>query len=65
MKKNWKIRARRTFFQTFIGVIAADISVVIAGASDKTTLVIAISGLVASAVAAGLAAVMNLKEEAE
>ena len=63
MKNDWKLRARRTFFQAFIGTIATDISVVIAGASDKTALVIAISGLVASAIAAGIAAVQNMKEE--
>lgn len=61
--KIWVKRARRTFFQTFIGIIATDIGVVIAGASDKTALVIGVSGLIASGVAAGIAAVQNMKEE--
>ena len=60
---NWKKRARRTFFQTFFGTLAADISVVVAGASDKTALVVALTGLLASAIAAGIAAVQNMKEE--
>lgn len=55
--KIWLKRAVRTFIQTAVGYIA--VNVVTVDFSVKS----AVIGLAVSAVAAGLAAVMNLKEE--
>lgn len=56
LKKNCVKRAVRTFLQTAIGYIAVNI------AATDLTVKSAVIGLAVSAVSAGLAAVMNLKE---
>ena len=56
LKKNCVKRAVRTFVQTAIGYIAVNI------AATDLTVKSAVLGLAVSAVSAGLAAVMNLKE---
>lgn len=55
--KLWIKRALRTFAQTALGYIAVNI------AATDISVRSAVTGLAVSAVAAGLAAVMNLKEE--
>ena len=57
LKKNCVKRAVRTFLQTAIGYIAVNI------AATDLTVKSAVLGLAVSAVSAGLAAVMNLKEK--
>ena len=56
LKKNCVKRAIRTFLQTAVGYIAVNI------ASTDLTVKSAVLGLAVSAVSAGMAAVMNLKE---
>ncbi len=56
LKKNCVKRAFRTFLQTAVGYIAVNIS------ATDLTVKSAVLGLCVSAVSAGLAAVMNLKE---
>lgn len=56
LKKNCVKRAVRTFLQTAIGYIAVNV------ATTDLTVKSAVLGLAVSAVSAGLAAVMNLKE---
>lgn len=60
--KPWIKRAVRTFFQTACGVISTEIMVVVAGVSDMKALKAALIALGASAISAGIAAVMNLNE---
>ena len=62
LKKNCVKRALRTFFQTAIGYLAVNAAVVDFSA-DKAALKSCLVGLGVSAVSAGIAAVMNLKEE--
>jgi len=65
--KNWKetfIRTGRTFLQAFIGYLAAHLVIMTAGLSDTDALRTALTGLAVSALAAGLAAVMNLPVKA-
>lgn len=57
LKKNCVKRALRTFLQTAVGYIAVNI------AATDMSVKSAVLGLVVSAVSAGMAAVMNLKEE--
>ena len=57
--KPWTKRALRTFFQAFAGTIAAQLA---AYQGQELTKAILIS-LLASAVAGGISAVMNVKEE--
>ena len=54
--KTWAKRSLRTFLQTAVGYIAVNI------AATDLTVYSAVLGLAVSAVSAGLAAVMNLKE---
>ena len=54
--KTWAKRSLRTFLQTAVGYIAVNI------AATDLTVKSAVLGLAVSAVSAGLAAVMNLKE---
>lgn len=56
--KNWQKRASRTFLQAFMGVIATQL---LAYQGQELTKTVIIS-LVASAVASGISAVMNLNE---
>ena len=56
LKKNCVKRAVRTFLQTAVGYIAVNI------AATDLTVKSAVLGLAISAISAGLAAVMNLKE---
>ena len=62
LKKNCVRRALRTFLQTAIGYLAVNIAVVDFSA-DKATLKSCVIGLGVSAVSAGVAAVMNLRED--
>ena len=62
LKKNGVKRALRTFFQTAIGYLAVNVAVVDFSA-DRAALKSCLVGLGVSAVSAGIAAVMNLKEE--
>ncbi len=57
LKKTYVKRALRTFLQTAVGYIAVNI------ATTDLNVKSAVIGLAVSAVAAGVAAVMNLKEE--
>lgn len=58
-------RAFRTFLQTVFGYVVTNISLYLGGIdyTDGNILKNAIIGFVISAVSAGLAAVMNLREE--
>lgn len=60
--KIWLKRALRTFLQTAIGYLAVNIAVVDFSA-DKAALKSCLVGLGVSAISAGVAAIMNLKEE--
>jgi hypothetical protein len=53
-------RAGRTFFQAFAGYVAANIVTATTGITDFGVLKTALIGIAMSAIAAGLAAVMNL-----
>ena len=57
LKKTYVKRALRTFLQTAVGYIAVNI------AATDLSVKSAILGLAISAISAGVAAVMNLKEE--
>ena len=57
LRKTYVKRALRTFLQTAVGYIAVNI------AATDLTVKSAVIGLAVSAVSAGVAAVMNLKEE--
>ena len=57
LKKTYVKRALRTFLQTAVGYIAVNI------AATDLNVKSAVIGLAVSAVSAGIAAVMNLKEE--
>ena len=59
LQKTYVKRALRTFLQTAMGYIAVNI------AATDLTVKSAVLGLAVSAVSAGVAAVMNLKEEVE
>ena len=54
--KTWAKRSLRTFLQTAVGYIAVNI------AATDLTVKSAVLGLCVSAISAGMAAVMNLKE---
>ena len=54
--KTWAKRSLRTFLQTAVGYIAVNI------AATDLTVKSAVLGLCISAISAGMAAVMNLKE---
>jgi hypothetical protein len=60
--KEWLRRALRTFVQAITGYIAANLVCTVAGIeiSDGNELKVAIIGLIGSAIAAGVAAVMNI-----
>jgi small-conductance mechanosensitive channel len=61
--KSWKetfIRAGRTFLQAFIGYIATNLIFNISFLSDPDVFTKWLIGLIGSAIAAGVAAVMNL-----
>lgn len=60
--KNWMKRALRTAFQTMIGYIAVAMPS-IDWSADRSVLKPVLIGIGVSAVAAGLAAAMNLEEE--
>ena len=62
LKKKCVKSALRTFFQTAVGYLAINIAVVDFSA-DKAALKSCLVGLGVSAVSAGIAAAMNLKEE--
>ena len=57
LKKTYVKRALRTFLQTAVGYIAVNI------AATDLSVKSAVLGLAISAISAGVAAVMNLKEE--
>lgn len=57
-------RVLRTFFQAFMGVIASDLTLVVSDIviAPQTWWIILLANLLAPAIAAGIAAVMNLEE---
>ena len=57
LQKTYVKRALRTFLQTAVGYIAVNI------AATDLTVKSAVLGLAVSAISAGVAAVMNIKEE--
>lgn len=59
--KTWVKRALRTFIQTAVGYIAVNIAAI--DFSETSVTRTAVIGLCVSAVASGVAAVMNLREE--
>jgi hypothetical protein len=61
--KNWVKRAIRTFVQSAVGYIA--IAVPNVDFSSVSAVKTAVVGLGVSAIAAGLAAVMNIRDEEE
>ena len=61
--KTWIKRAARTFVQTFAGTVGTGLVAAVSGASDLGAMKVALLGLLASAVSAGIAAVMNFHEE--
>lgn len=60
--KTWIKRSLRTFVQTAVGYVTVNLAVVDFTA-DGQALKTAVIGLCVSAISAGAAAVMNLKEE--
>ena len=58
-------RALRTFIQAAVGFIASNVVLQVSGVAwdDISTIKSAVIGLIASALAAGAAAVMNLEKE--
>lgn len=60
--KTWIKRAIRTFAQTAVGYISVNIALIDFSA-DKSVLKSCITGVCISAVSAGIAAVMNYREE--
>ena len=64
MKEMFK-RAIRTFFQAFIGFLAVNLTTGIAEAGNGRIFLETLAALVASGVAAGLAAVMNMPKRGE
>lgn len=60
--KNWIKRAVRTFVQTAIGYISVNV-VAVDWTADRSVIKTAIIGVGVSAVAAGLAAVINFIED--
>lgn len=60
--KTWIKRSLRTFVQTVVGYVTVNLAVVDFTA-DGQALKTAVIGLCISAISAGAAAVMNLKEE--
>lgn len=56
--KNWQKRALRTFLQSFAGTIATQLTIYQGQELTKTVVI----SLVASAVASGISAVMNVNE---
>lgn len=65
--KNCLKRALRTFLQTALGYIAANLTLFLAGTdfADKEMWKSAVCGLLVSSVSAGLSAVMNLEKKEE
>lgn len=59
--KNWLVRALRTFLQAAVGFASANVVIYFANIGEGET-ASALCGLVTAAVAAGLSAVMNMKE---
>ena len=57
--KNWEKRALRTFVQTFAGTIATQLTMLQGQELTKTIII----SVLASAVAGGISAAMNIKEE--
>ena len=64
MKETFK-RAWRTFFQAFAGFLVVNLSAGMAGITNGEMLAEALTALVASGIAAGLAAVMNMPKRGE
>ena len=56
--KEWQKRALRTFVQSFVGTISTQLTIYQGQELTKTVVI----SLVASAVASGISAVMNLNE---
>ena len=63
--KETVLRAVRTFFQAFTGFVIVNLSAGLSGVNDGEMLLDSVTALVASAIAAGLAAVMNMPKKGE
>lgn len=61
--KEWVRRAGRTFLQAFIGSFSMMVVASVSGATDIDALKTALLSTAASSIAAGIAALMNLKNE--
>lgn len=61
--KTWAKRAFRTFIQAFVGTFSTGFVAAVSGVNGLDGLKITLMSLGASAVSAGIAAVMNLKEK--
>ena len=60
-RKEWARRALRTFFQTAVGYLVAAVPFIDYG-QEKSAIKTALVGIAVSAIAAGIAAAMNLNE---
>ncbi len=58
-------RALRTFLQAFTGFVVVNLSASLSGVTDSEMFMETAMALVASAIAAGLAAVMNMPKKGE
>ena len=63
--KTWAKRALRTFIQSFAGTFSAGLVASVSGVTDMNTLKVSLMSLGASAVAAGIAAAMNINADQE
>ena len=63
--KEMMIRSLRTFFEAALGYIAANLAVALAdGTDDINIMKTALTGVLVSSVAAGIAAVLNMPKKA-
>ena len=60
--KDWQKRALRTFMQTAVGYVCTAIVTVDWGA-DKAIIKATVTGIIASAIAGGISAAMNIYDE--
>ena len=61
--KTWIKRSLRTFIQSFAGTISAGLVATVSGVTDMNALKVSLMSLCASAVAAGIAAAMNINAD--
>lgn len=63
--KEMIIRAIRTFFQAFIGFAVVNLSAAFSGVTDGEMFIETLGVFLASGIAAGLAAIMNMPKKGE